>query len=705
MSKNPLSIAACLDRRTFLQTASLALVPIAAGAAPLPGRVLTSSGFIGGASKQGGETPVEGAAWYLAQAEGDGLSWQFPAGALAKVRYLAADMLLDGDTLAVFSLSLMEGEKGRKFRFTFGGLTQCSFRVRMPLALTDQNRWMIDREGAFLKPMAGGDRVDLDKVDRMTLTILHKGPAPVRWAMTEFHTSTEEVAKLDKPVLPKGKLLDEFGQSAQRDWPAKTRTVDELTRRIRTQLERAPQQAWPGAFSRWGGSKSKKLAEGSGFFRTHNDGRRWWLVDPDGCAFWSAGLDCVRVDCDARYDGLESGLTWLPDRSSEFGEILRTPPPERRSGGKMVNYLAANMIRAFGRNGWRDKWASIALSELKRLRFNTVANWSEWEFAAKAKFPYVRPMQFRGRRSGMVYRDFPDIFHPQFEADAAEYASQLASTAGDPAFIGYFLMNEPTWGFSTEPPAVGMLYNTATCETRNELARYLKTKHADDAALGAAWKMPVSFDRIASGKWQGIFTQEALGDLRDFTVLMVERYFQVISKACRKVDPNHLNLGMRWAGLPAEWGVKGMKFFDVFSLNCYRQKLPRETARQISQSLNMPVMIGEYHYGALDVGLPASGIGHVKTQADRGKAYRGYLEEAAADPYCVGAHWFTLYDESALGRSDGENYNIGFLDICNRPYQEIGDAAISSHERLYEVAAGTVEPFADDPEYLPLVYL
>jgi hypothetical protein len=119
----------------------------------------------------------------------------------------------------------------------------------------------------------------------------------------------------------------------------------------------------------------------------------------------------------------------------------------------------------------------------------------------------------------------------------------------------------------------------------------------------------------------------------------------------------------------------------------------------------MPVMVGEYHFGALDAGLPASGIGHVKTQADRGKAYRVYLEEAAADPYCVGAHWFTLYDESALGRSDGENYNIGFLDICNRPYQEIGDAAILTHERLYDVAAGAVEPFANAPEYLPLVFL
>ncbi len=43
-------------------------------------------------------------------------------------------------------------------------------------------------------------------------------------------------------------------------------------------------------------------------------------------------------------------------------------------------------------------------------------------------------------------------------------------------------------------------------------------------------------------------------------------------------------------------------------------------------------------------------LGHLRNQAERAKAYRVYIEDAAANPYCVGAHWFTLYDESALGR-------------------------------------------------------
>ena len=186
---------------------------------------------------------------------------------------------------------------------------------------------------------------------------------------------------------------------------------------------------------------------------------------------------------------------------------------------------------------------------------------------------------------------------------------------------------------------------------------------------------------------------------------MVERYFQTISKACRQADPHHLNLGMRWQGLPQEWAVPGMKAFDVFSLNCYMEKLPLETARKIDGLLNMPVMVGEWHFGALDAGLPASGIGHTKNQADRARAYRVYLEDAAANPHCVGVHWFTLYDQSAIGRFDGENYNIGFLDTCNRPYDEMVRAAIASHERMYNLARGTVKPFANAPEYLPKLFL
>jgi hypothetical protein len=64
-----------------------------------------------------------------------------------------------------------------------------------------------------------------------------------------------------------------------------------------------------------------------------------------------------------------------------------------------------------------------------------------------------------------------------------------------------------------------------------------------------------------------------------------------------------------------------------------------------------------------------------------------------------------LYDQSALGRFDGENYNIGIVDICHRPYEHVVEGARTAHERMYDVAAGTLPPFDDCPEYLPMLFI
>ena len=157
---------------------------------------------------------------------------------------------------------------------------------------------------------------------------------------------------------------------------------------------------------------------------------------------------------------------------------------------------------------------------------------------------------------------------------------------------------------------------------------------------------------------------------------MVEKFFKELTESCRRVDPNHLNLGIRYYTIPPAWAVAGMRSFDVFSMNCYENRVRSADMAKINSLLNRPLLVGEWHFGALDVGLPATGIGAVRSQADRGKAFRVYTEDAASKPWCIGVHYFTLYDQSALGRSDGEDYNIGFLDVCNKPYEPLAAAAL-----------------------------
>jgi hypothetical protein len=706
MTTQPSSVS----RRAFLLNTSTAVAgalvlpldvdlagqPGARGALPV---TLTPSSLLQTCRKVNGPDLIAGAQWYIADAAQDGIEYRFEPGLLTGARFITADILADSMRLSVFELRLHEGESGPAFGLIYAVLHQAQARMRAPTEAVNQNRWQFPREAAWMKPMASGARVDLAKVDRLTIRVLRKSDEPVRWCQTSLTITAEEPKTLAAPRLPKGALIDPFGQSTVHEWPARTRSEEDLVARLRAQAEGAPRHKWPATFSPWGGLAARTLEPGR-FFRTHHDGTRWWLLDPDGHPFWSAGLDSVAVDTAAAYEGLEPALAWMPPKEGPYAEIYGERPGRPRT----INFLMANFIRTFGA-GWRAQWNAIAMGELRRLGFNTVANWSDWKVASAAHIPYVRPLEFGRRDAPFVFRDLPDVFDPRFEADAARFGEQLAETRDDPAFIGYFLMNEPTWGFAAQTPAAGMLFNVPRCASRSALGDALAKKYGTDRALSDAWGIETTLASVQDGEWRHPLTSPAESDLADFSGVMAERFFKTLSDSCRRVDPNHLNLGIRYHTAPPAWALAGMRSFDVFSMNCYEAKVRAADMERAAALLKMPVLVGEWHFGALDVGLPGSGIGHVRTQADRGRAYRVYLEDAAAKPWCVGVHYFILYDQSALGRFDGECYNIGFLDVCNRPYDPLCNAARASHERMYDIASGQAQPFDDAPEYLPRLFL
>jgi hypothetical protein len=677
---------------------------------------LTCTGLVGDIQALACPAPLPGAAAYEASdTAGTEIVYRIELGELAGPRWLTFDLLLESDTTAAFQLRFYEPEetanagktegtgeaagagRAEPFAVQFMPMIWAQARIRVPMTFLDMNRWDLPREGAWLKALCTGWRVDPARVDRIALAVIRTGGRRVRFSMTPPRLTDAEPPLLRDPLLPKGILLDRFGQCAVRDWPAKTRSQAELVDRLRGQLRESAGAAFPEGFSKWGGS-AKERFRATGFFRVEKTDRGWEMVDPDGCAWWSAGLDCVRSDIDSAVGGLETALE-EPLLGAAYEGFVAS-----RYGQTLVNYLGANLRRAF-RDTWHEDWAAIALAQLRRLGFNTVANWSEWQIARDTQFPYVRPMDWQHRPTPRIYRDFPDVFDPVFEQEATAFAKQLEVTKNDPAFVGYFLMNEPTWGFSSECPAAGMLFTHERSHTRKRLAQFLQGLYGTSTNLATAWGMTdASLEAAESGVWKTPLTGAAVADLERFSTLMADRLFTTLSQACRAIDPNHLNLGIRYAGFVPEWALAGMKSFDVFSINMYRETVADDLGETICRVVDRPLLIGEWHFGALDAGLPSTGIGHVATQADRGRAYRVYLEDAAAKPWCVGVHYFTMYDESAIGRYDGENYNIGFFDVCNRPYEPLAAAAQASHTRMYAVRAGETQPYSDRPEYLPKVF-
>jgi hypothetical protein len=131
--------------------------------------------------------------------------------------------------------------------------------------------------------------------------------------------------------------------------------------------------------------------------------------------------------------------------------------------------------------------------------------------------------------------------------------------------------------------------------------------------------------------------------------------------------------------------------------------LPPNTA-EVARRSGKPVMIGEFHFGATDRGLPATGIQGAADQIQRGVAYRHYVEGGLARPEVVGLHYFQWNDQPVLGRFDGENYNIGLVDVCNQPYPELTEAVRQTNERLYEVATGKQKPYEKLLKKAPQIY-
>ena len=112
------------------------------------------------------------------------------------------------------------------------------------------------------------------------------------------------------------------------------------------------------------------------------------------------------------------------------------------------------------------------------------------------------------------------------------------------------------------------------------------------------------------------------------------------------------------------------RIFDVCSINVYEYEPTKQVERAYRVS-GRPVLIGEFHFGVPADGLGA-GLVQTMNQVERAKGYRYYVEQAAALPGFLGAHWFAWGDEPVLGRMDGENYNIGFVDVTDRPVPGTG---------------------------------
>jgi hypothetical protein len=583
---------------------------------------------------------------------------------------------------------------------------------RFPVRIIIDLEWMKGQvlfpghETGELKVVWMGGRVEREDIQRAVLT-----------ARPSFHETRLKISGLclsdSRPApcpLPALKLIDEFGQYKQKDWPGKTRSIEELRGRLGASLKLPDAYGIPG-WDRYGGLAERPLAEGPGFFSKIKKDGRWNLTDPEGRAFFSLGPDCVNLNPDCRVDGLEPLMDWLPPRDDPVYRdmyALRQWPEagfEGRSECRVFSFASANLRKALG-EGWREKWGTLMGRQLKACGLNTLANWSDSSLFGPVNMPYAATLASFPSTGQKIFRDFPDVLSGEYAGNAELCAGNLAKYRDDPWMIGYFLRNEPAWAFVNNLViADEVLYNPAPTACKEELISFLGEKYKSSQALSAAWNHSFSsFDDLRRPlRDASRLSPAALADQKEFSRILLNAYVSIPSRACRKADPNHLNLGMRWAWISDPDVVTGWENFDVFSINCYAEDPAPALDNVRRLGVDLPVMIGEFHFGALDLGLTATGLKAVANQRERGRAYRYYCDRVAAHPNGVGCHWFQCYDQFPLGRFDGENYNIGLFDVCSLPNAAMMEAVKACSENIYRVAAGEAPPSGDMAEFIPMI--
>ncbi|MDF9833140.1 hypothetical protein M2103_001362 [Ereboglobus sp. PH5-5] len=506
-------------------------------------------------------------------------------------------------------------------------------------------------------------------------------------------------------------LVDEFGQYAHREWPGKIKSERDFAARLNAEDADIAAHPRPAKWNRYGGWAAGPQHRATGFFRVEKIDGQWWLVDPEGRLFWSHGV--VRVATLQRVGGVYRG-TPLPDRehfftlppkdsASPLARFYGDESPSTRGYylGKgrhaVYDFLEANLFRKHGAD-WEAAHKARALRRLESWGLNTIANSSDPDIYLRRKFPYTAilysaPMgasEFRIEASGGSWGKLPDPFDPAWERHMEHtMRTELRESLNDPWCLGFFVDNELRWGNSWHAAEV-TLASPASQPAKRALVSVLRKKYRDIAALNTAWATAhESWDALLAATAPPDKTHPAAkADLEMLSEHIVEKYFAGCRAAVKAASPNHLYLGARFAGSGSAFVTRvAARHCDVISINIYASSLATLPAI-LDTAKGMPVLIGEFHFGALDRGPFCAALVRVADQDARALAYREYVRSGLRNPAIIGTHWFQYYDQPTTGRFDGENYQTGLLDICDTPYAETIEAVRDVAATLYETRFG-----------------
>lgn len=536
---------------------------------------------------------------------------------------------------------------------------------------------------------------DASAVQSVTLSMPQPGAA-----QTVLFGKLDTVAGDDDLRAAYTGIVDRYGQFTRATWPEKIDSDAALKKRANEVTASADVQG----LDRYGGRTDLPVMKVTGWFHAQKQGNRWWLVTPEGHAFFSLGVNAVnRTDGRTYVQGREFMFTDTNGANGPYGgaaDSRSNNGSQRDNGmnhGRWWDIYANNVARTFDGN-IEASWRKRSVDRLRAWRFNTLGNWSDPAFANDKRMAYTVPILIRGDfntvSTGYDYWGrMPDPFDPRFvRATETAVANATKNVRDDPWLLGYFADNELAWAGQGPQGrwalAVGSLVQGPDSPAKQAFLAYLKKTYPDAAAFAKAWGVEApDWNHVEAAGFHAPDPSEAhpaiAADYMVFLKLYATRYFQTVADSLKKADPHHMFLGGRLAVRTPEIEEVSSRFADVTSINTYTD-LP-EHGFDVAEfrKWDKPVLITEFHFGSADRGPFGNGVAAVANEEERGKAYARFVDAAAASGVIVGTHWFQYVDQPVTGRIlDGENAHIGLVGITDIPFEGFTRAVTTVNARV-----------------------
>ncbi|WP_020208796.1 beta-galactosidase [Gilvimarinus chinensis] len=592
--------------------------------------------------------------------------------------------------------------------------------------------------------MWGVKSLDVSQITEISLS--------VQGAVSNKTISIDNVRLTPNPEMDEEFLVgivDEFGQNAKYDYADKIDSLEELHQVRDAELAELDGQAMADR-SKFSGWKNGPKLEATGYFRTEKVDGKWALVDPEGYLYFATGLDIIRLSNSTTMTGYDYDqdkidqrdendltpedsigmlkvsdeakktrfvasktradmFTWLPEMDDElanhysYRRAAHSGPLEH---GETFSFYQANLERKYGEdtpNSFLDKWEDVTLKRMLNWGFTSLGNWTDPRFYSNEQIPFFANGwiigDFKKVSSGNdFWGPLPDVFDPKFAERANVTAKQVAAEVQNtPWCVGVFIDNEMSFGRpESDQLRYGIVINTlgrdaSSVPTKAQFSQLMKAKYESIEAFNQAWNLQLAdWAEFDNGFTPGEITEAQRVDYGDMLEHYATQYYRVVHDAVQEHLPNHLYLGSRlpdW-GMPIEVVRAAAKYADVVSYNVYKEGLNKKKWEFLAE-IDKPSIIGEFHMGAMDRGLYHPGLIHAEDQDDRAQMYLRYMDTVIENPYFVGAHWFQYMDSPLTGRAhDGENYNVGFVDVTDTPYPEMVEAAKELGRDLYDERYG-----------------